>query len=86
VTKKRKAEMSKKVAMKKEKAVQSKATLAKMVLPKKINSLKEVRLKARPRPNGTSEIELALTKSIRVSKKFCLLDVSSSSHVPHDQG
>jgi hypothetical protein len=57
-----------------------------MVLPKKINILKEVRLKARPRPNGTSEIELALTKSIRVSKKFCLLDVPSSSHVPHDQG
>jgi hypothetical protein len=86
VTKKRKAEMSKKVAMKKEKVVQSKATLAKMVLPKKINILKEVRPKARPRPNGTSEIELTLTKPIRVSKKFCLLDVPSSSHVPHDQG
>jgi hypothetical protein len=32
------------------------------------------------------EIELALAKSVRVSKNFCELDVLASSHGQHDKG
>jgi hypothetical protein len=86
VTKKWKGEMSKKPATKKAKGVQSKATPAKMVPPKKKSILKVIQPKAKLGPKGTSEIELAQAKPIEVSKKFCLLDVPSSSHGPRDQG
>jgi hypothetical protein len=33
-----------------------------------------------------SEIELALAKPVRVSKKFCLLDVAALSHGLHATG
>jgi hypothetical protein len=36
--------------------------------------------KAKTRPQGTSEIELALAKPIAMSKKFCLLNIMAPSH------
>jgi hypothetical protein len=45
-----------------------------------------IRPKANPSSRGTSEIELALAKPIGTSKNFCFLDVSSSSHGPHNKG
>jgi hypothetical protein len=47
---------------------------------RKVGVLKIARPKAKPRPRGTLEIELALTKPIRASNKFRLLDVAASSH------
>jgi hypothetical protein len=85
VTKKRKFEMSKKLATKKTKAIPSRATLAKMVPLKKISILKVIRPKAKPGPKGKSEIELALVKPVGVSKKFCLLDALRSSHGLHNK-
>jgi hypothetical protein len=46
---------------------------------KKVGVLKISRLKARPGPQGTSTIELALEKPLGVSKKFHLLDVAALS-------
>jgi hypothetical protein len=54
--------------------------------PKKTSVLMVVRPKAKPRPQGMSEIELALAKPVGVSKKFCLLDVLGTSQSPHDEG
>jgi hypothetical protein len=45
---------------------------------KKVGVLKISWTKARPGPQGTSDIELALVKPIGVSKKFCLLDVCNT--------
>jgi hypothetical protein len=42
---------------------------------KKVGVLKIIQLKLRPESRGMSEIELALAKPIRVSKKFCFSDV-----------
>jgi hypothetical protein len=53
---------------------------------KKISILEIARLKAKPRPRGTSETELALAKPVGVSKKFHLLDVVASSHELHAMG
>jgi hypothetical protein len=53
--------------------------------PPQIGIVKMVRPKAKLRPQGTSKIELSLTKPIGVSKFFCLLDAPSSSHGPHDE-
>jgi hypothetical protein len=39
--------------------------------------------KAKPRPQGTSEIELALAEPVGVSKKVCLFDVAALSHGVH---
>jgi hypothetical protein len=87
---KRKAEVSKKPTAKKMKAGKGQAWSSKMVPPlAKTGSVKKVEMsettwpKAKPRPRGTSEIELALPKPIGVSKMFCLLDVVASSHGPH---
>jgi hypothetical protein len=91
--KKRKAEVSKKPAAKSVKAGPSRAPPSKMAPPRpKVGSSKKVgvlmiaRPKAKPGPQGTSEIELALAKTIGVSKKFCLLDVAASSHEPYAVG
>jgi hypothetical protein len=62
---------------------------------KKISIVKSARPRAKPGPQGTSEIELVLAKPIGVSKKFHLLDVIAPSygldvggfattHVEHD--
>jgi hypothetical protein len=90
---KRKAEVSKKPTAKKMKAGKGQAWSSKMVPPlAKTGSVKKVEMsettwpKAKPRPRGTSEIELALPKPIGVSKMFCLLDVVASSHGPHVVG
>jgi hypothetical protein len=53
---------------------------------KKISILKIARPKAKPGPRGTSEIELALAKSVGVFKKFHLLDVASLPHGLHVVG
>jgi hypothetical protein len=47
---------------------------------RKVGVLKIARPKAKPRPRGMSEIELALAKPVGVSKNFRLLDVVASSH------
>jgi hypothetical protein len=68
-TEKWRADASEKMAMKK----------AKVAPVKKMSVLKIVWLKPRPRQRGTSAIELAPTKPIGVSKKFCFSDVPSCS-------
>jgi hypothetical protein len=85
--------MLKKLATKRVKTSPSRAPSSKTAPPspkmgpaKKIGILKISRSKAKPRPQGTSEIELALVKSVGVSKKFHLLDVAVSSHGPHIAG
>jgi hypothetical protein len=54
--------------------------------PRKISIVKVVHLRAKPEPQDTSEIELALVKLIGVSKKICLLDVPASSHEVRNKG
>jgi hypothetical protein len=85
--KKRKAEVAKKLAAKKSKAGSGRAPSSRMVLPppkvgqaKKLGILKIAQPKAKPGPRGRSEIELALSKLVGVSKKFHILDVAASSH------
>jgi hypothetical protein len=80
---KQKSEVSKKPAAKRMKAGPSRAMPSTMTPPpskpgptKKISIIKIARSKAKPGPQGTLEIELALTKPIRVCKKFCILDVA----------
>jgi hypothetical protein len=91
--KKWKAEVSKKPAEKKVKACPSRAAPSKTAPPptksgpaKKISVPMIARPKAKPRPRGTSEMELALPKHVGVSKKFRLLDVAASSHGLHAVG
>jgi hypothetical protein len=48
--------------------------------------VKVVDLRAKPEPQGMSEIELALMRPVGVSKIFCLLDVPASSHGVHAEG
>jgi hypothetical protein len=60
--------------------------LPKMGPAKKVDILKITRLKAKPRPRGTSEIELDLAMPIGVSKKFHMLGVAASSHTFHATG
>jgi hypothetical protein len=74
---KRKAEVAKKSVAKKAKAGMGWASSSKVVLPpprarptKKVGVLKISRPKARPGPQGTAVIELALVKPVGVSKKF----------------
>jgi hypothetical protein len=93
VREKQKAKVSKKSAAKKAKTGPVQATPSKAVPPpsmmgplRKVNVVKVVRLRAKPGPQSTSEIELALVKSVGVSKKICLLDVPASSHGVHDEG
>jgi hypothetical protein len=88
--KKWKVEVANKPAAKKVKAGSGRAPSSKMVPPlpkaglaKKLGILKIAQPKAEPGPQRMSEIELALTKHVGVSKKFCLLDVAASSHEPH---
>jgi hypothetical protein len=45
--------------------------------------VKIARLKTKLGPRGMPEIELALAKPVRVSKRFHLLDVAALSHGPH---
>jgi hypothetical protein len=80
---KRKTEVSKKSIAKKAKTAVSRAASSKTMPPRKIGIVKVVRPRVKPEPQGTSEIELALAG---VSKFFCLLDVSSSSHCRHAGG
>jgi hypothetical protein len=61
-TKTRKINTSRKMATKK-----VKVALAKMAPAKEISVVKVIRSKSRPRPRGTSEIELTLLKPIGVS-------------------
>jgi hypothetical protein len=91
--KKRKAKLSKRPGAKKVKAIPVKTQPSKVAPPpsesglvKKVGVLKISWSKAKPGPQGMSEIELALAKPIGVSKKFCLLDVVASSHAPHATG
>jgi hypothetical protein len=71
VTRKQKANMSKKTAAKKPRVAQtSKATPVKTIVKKSV--VKVIPTKAKPRPKDTSKIELILVKPIGVSKKFCL--------------
>jgi hypothetical protein len=89
-SKKRKAEVSKKLVAKKAKAGLGRAPTSKMVPPppkvgpaKKVGILKFARLKAKPGPRGTSEIELALVKPIGMFKFFpirCSSFISRASH------
>jgi hypothetical protein len=67
---KRKAEVSKNHIAKKAKTTASRAALSKMVPPRKIGVVKMVWLRIKIGPQGTSEIEWALTKPVGVSKKF----------------
>jgi hypothetical protein len=53
---------------------------------RKIGVLKKAHPKVKPGPRGTSEIELAFTKPVGVSKMFHLLDATGSSHGPHATG
>jgi hypothetical protein len=53
---------------------------------RKISIVKIAQPKAKPGPQGTSKIELALVKPIGVSKKFCLLDVAALSYRLHVGG
>jgi hypothetical protein len=82
--------VSKKLAAKRAKIGTSQATPSKMMSSspkmgpqKKIGVVKTVMPRARTELQGTSEIELALAKPVRVSKKFCLLDVVAPHHGPH---
>jgi hypothetical protein len=91
--KKRKAKVSKKPTAKKAKVGPNRATPSKMVPPppkmglgKKIGILKITQPKAKPRPQGMSEIELALVKPVGASEKFCLLDAAALSHRLHIMG
>jgi hypothetical protein len=91
--KKWKAKVSKKPAAKKMKAGLGRAPSSKTTpLPAKIGSVKKVgvlkvtRLKTKLGLQGTSEIELALAKTVGVSKKFHPLDVVASSHGPRTVG
>jgi hypothetical protein len=54
--------------------------------PRKISIVKVVGPRAKPTPQGTSEIELAFAKPVEVSNFFCLLDVPASSDGVHDEG
>jgi hypothetical protein len=68
VKEKRKAEVSKKLIVKKAKRAMRQADSSKMVPPRKIGILKMVQLRVKLRPQGMSEIEFALTKPVVVSK------------------
>jgi hypothetical protein len=90
---KRKVEVSKNPAAKRAKNSPIRATPSKAPPPpsktgppKKISIVKIVQPRAKPEPQGTSEIELALTKPVGVSKFFCLLDVPASSRGVRDKG
>jgi hypothetical protein len=65
--------VSKKPATKCARIGLSQATPSKMGLPKKINNVKVVQPKVKPRPQGRSEIELALAKPVGVSNFFLLI-------------
>jgi hypothetical protein len=85
--------VSKKPAVKRVKTGPSRATPFKTALPpskmgppKKISIVKVVQPRAKPGLQVMSEIELALTKLVGVSKIFCLLDLLASSHGLHDEG
>jgi hypothetical protein len=85
--------VSKKPTVKRVKSGLSRAAPSKMEPPpskagpaKKISILKIAQVKAKPRPQGTSEIELALVRHVGISKKFCLLDVAASSQGLHAEG
>jgi hypothetical protein len=67
---KRKAEVSKKPIAKKAKTFVSRATSSKAVPSRKIGVVKMVWPRVKLRPQGTSEIELALVKPVGVSKKL----------------
>jgi hypothetical protein len=86
VKEKRKAEVLRKPVAKMVKAVTSRVTRSKTAALRKIRVVKMVRLRIKIRVHRMSEIELALTKLVGVSKKFCLLDAPSSSHGPHGRG
>jgi hypothetical protein len=60
--------------------------LSKLGPARKIGIVKIPRPKAMPRPQGTSEIELALVRLVGVSKMICLLDVAALSHGVHAMG
>jgi hypothetical protein len=83
---KRKAEVLRKPVAKMVKTVTSRVTRSKMAALRKIRVVKMVRLRIKIGVHGMLEIELALTKLVGVSKKFCLLDAPSSSHGPHGRG
>jgi hypothetical protein len=81
-----KAEVLKKPIMKKVKVGLGRATPSKMTPPlsqpgpsKRARIIKMAQPKTKPERQGTSEIELSLAKPVGVSKKFCLLDVATSS-------
>jgi hypothetical protein len=87
---KRKAEVTKKPTAKRLKTRTSQDTPSKTVPAppktgplKKIGVVKIMRPRARTEPQGTSQIELTLMKLVRVSKKFCQLDVAAPSHGIH---
>jgi hypothetical protein len=86
VREKHKAEVSKKLIAKTAKTAMSQVTPSKAVPPRKIGIVKMVWPRVKLRPQGTSEIELALIMLVVVSKKTCLLDAPSSSHGRHDDG
>jgi hypothetical protein len=84
---KRNAEVSRKPIMKWMKASSGRAMPSKMAPPpskrgpsRKISIVKMAQPKAKPGPQSTSEIELALAKPIGVSKKFRLLDGTTPSY------
>jgi hypothetical protein len=84
-----KGEISKKPVAKKAKVVPGWTPSSKTVscpsitrLSRKMGIVKIARPKAKPRPQGTFEIEWALVKLVGVSKKFCLLDVAAPSRRP----
>jgi hypothetical protein len=85
-TKKQKADESKKTIAKKMKVAQAKVALVKMAPLKKISIVKVIRPKAKPGPRDMSEIEFTLTKPVGVSKNFCFSDISNSSQSQHDKG
>jgi hypothetical protein len=85
--------VSKKPTIESVRAGPSQATPSKMAPPlskpgpaRKISIVMITHPKAEPGLRGKSEIQLALTKSIRVSQKFCLLDVAALSHKLHIAG
>jgi hypothetical protein len=53
---------------------------SKLGTTRKIGIVKIARSKAKPGPQGTSEIELVLARPVGVSNKFCLLNVVALSH------
>jgi hypothetical protein len=52
----------------------------------KISVVKVIWLNSKSGSRGTFEIELALAKPTRVSKKFCFSDMPSSCQSRHDEG